>query len=159
MGGVFHVRKRALKGISTQGFARFPCICGYGQSMKRAYVCVSAWKRHSGIQLLLYACLRACACNSVQFYENLFVCPALTNWRNTCPSAWWGWGSGNRLYSTADNTPWCSLRMSSIFENRIYKMRGWCKGRGYSEEGKEKSKEETTEEHRDEGKVKTLVTN
>lgn len=45
---------------------------------------------------------------------------ALTNWRNTWPRAWLGWGSGCKPVSTADSTSLCSSRMSSMFENRIY---------------------------------------
>lgn len=91
-----------------------------------------AWKWHSCLRVPPHACRRACFC--VRLLVSACFCVPLTNWRNTHPSAWWGWGSGCRLASTADNTSLCNSRMSSIFENRIYKQRDDVKG-GDTEEG------------------------
>lgn len=114
------------RGVFTAGPARFPSLCGYKRPMKRICVYVFAWSQNSSMHVLPPES-PMCFLMRVTFYCVCFcVYHARTNWRNTCPSACWGWGSGCRLVSTADNTSLCNSRMSSIFENRIYKQRGCC---------------------------------
>lgn len=122
--------ERENQGVFSQQalHAFLPCMCVCGWPMKRVGVCIFCMEEEfihacapTWVSLCLYmrvTVLCVCFC----------VCHALTNWRNTCPSACWGWGSGCRLVSTADNTSLCNSRMSSIFENRIYKQRGDVKG-------------------------------
>lgn len=71
---------------------------------------VSAWKKF----IRAHGRVRVCGAQRSRWMRRV-----LTNWRNTCPKACWGWGSGCRFVSTADSTSLCNSRMSSIFENRI----------------------------------------
>lgn len=137
---VFHVRRKELRGIFPASFARFPWFCGYEEPMKRVCESSFSWRWNSCMHALPHACpcARFCVWPSASLCVlSVCVCHALTNCRNTCPSAWWGWGSGCRLDSTADNTSLCNSRMSSIFENRIYKQGDDVRG-GDTEEGRDK---------------------